>query len=889
MVFWGRRLAAFVPRWAFFLMAILVIGLVAPHPGACKDIGKKSGNLIRPLPYPFSHLITFASDVDMQTPLLAEAVHRVINEDMGLPMSDSAWVQGHQSTPSFFARMEQLNTALSGVENHPVFGFLLRQWHRGNVDVLHSWQDDNCYQLVNDFRKPLVWRDGLIHVELPAAPPEVASLTYTHLRLYFTSPPPPDLYLTLRDEAGRELVIDYAAVRDGRRVQFKAAAPYIVEVHGESSGFNLNRLRELDLHAASADKYPAPLIRLERDNFSRLSALMQLPWLEAWNIRPVLYTSHGGWTFAQNFSSNRNFIMDVKTGGKNPILAHPNVLGHLRCLANHSSSHAYLEDILHMLGVDFIWTYGESNIAVKPKRRGKPLLETIGLFYNFLRTSIDYRVDSLDEFRKDLVARLPELTNVDLSEFFCGPSSTSQHGVMVGLLTAIGLQQADAGKTMEQVWYTHFSSGDSQWQRSPEQPLTPSAVKWLRKLANYHYNFDGAVTMNRRVWTPAAGTVARYRLLKKEVQRHVAVDPGSSQVVITPWQDAVTGRTVPDPLAGTRDLHGLTIYVPDAHKTALFIGERQERVFTRNPADVSGRPSITIVDNNCPTVLLDEIPWTSWAPPEVVNATFVDCSDREGAAYGAAFASLEARIEGEASVEVQPPDLRLHNTSHLHFAYRKTNSQQPVRGVFFLELTMSNGETIVVAEGAAQGTPRQSGAGWWIPWVRSSPEWTYQTLATTGMTWGPVVAAEGSAWRRPPLPLGKVVRLKFGLSNAAPGDRVDLDGLWALRPNPNGEAPDGSKVIGGRVVSGGDQPAAGVVVEAVDTGGGRITTVTDASGYYFFPRVPRGKKLALQAVLPESVVGPVSGPLIQVTRNDVEVDIDLSRHQKGKEPHERSN
>src|SRR4051812_10624643 len=43
---------------------------------------------IRLLPYPYAHVVSFASDVDAQRPWHGAAIHRIFNEDLGLTISD---------------------------------------------------------------------------------------------------------------------------------------------------------------------------------------------------------------------------------------------------------------------------------------------------------------------------------------------------------------------------------------------------------------------------------------------------------------------------------------------------------------------------------------------------------------------------------------------------------------------------------------------------------------------------------------------------------------------------------------------------------------------------------------------------------------------------------
>jgi hypothetical protein len=53
---------------------------------------------IRELPYPFEHIITFAGDADAMQPWYLASLHHILNEELGLPISDSIWPDGSNNT-----------------------------------------------------------------------------------------------------------------------------------------------------------------------------------------------------------------------------------------------------------------------------------------------------------------------------------------------------------------------------------------------------------------------------------------------------------------------------------------------------------------------------------------------------------------------------------------------------------------------------------------------------------------------------------------------------------------------------------------------------------------------------------------------------------------------
>ena len=127
--------------------------------------------------------------------------------------------------------------------------------------------------------------------------------------------------------------------------------------------------------------------------------------------------------------------------------------------------------------------------------------------------------------------------------------------------------------------------------------------------------------------------------------------------------------------------------------------------------------------------------------------------------------------------------------------------------------------------------------------------------------------------RRPALPIGSVREIRIQLDGAAPGDTLEIAKLFALRPNGNGESPDGTKLVSGRVTKDGMLPLQRILVHARKVGGGKTTTVTDSDGYYFFYGQPRGAVLSIVAENEGAFCSPSQGQKIQILKNEVELDI----------------
>jgi hypothetical protein len=566
------------------------------------------------------------------------------------------------------------------------------------------------------------------------------------------------------------------------------------------------------------------------------------------------------------------------------LLADPAVVVVQEGLADRKQSHAYHSDLLKRLSVSGVWSYfpekpgdiyAKADVT-KWADRMPPLTTTYEGFYNFPRTasqSYAAGLSSEEEFTSDMKAVFPGMPEQDIRSLYCGKMCNVSQGNALASLLAESIYLVDTGKKIKHLWYTHFGSedGDTTLKSSPENPVTGTVQKWMRKLANYVYNFDGSVGPDRRVWSPPANTWIRYQIMQAGIADHVNVDADSSSIKITPWQDPVTHRTVPEPKAGTRDLHGLTIYVDYPERASVSIGDKAFETFTRNPPDETGRASITIVDNNTPTSIVGQVALQDRGSVEINSGELSDATSINN------FISIKASPSGQAEVIFKPWSLDLWNTSHLNFAIRKrlaeASKESTSKGEVTIEMLMEDGGRVSIQESQGPLEPVSGSSVWPVSPVGVFGEWHHQTLDVTRLVW-PKVSASNENWRRPPLPLGRVMQVRIVVTGAAAGEIVDIRDLRALRPSGNGEAPDGTKLVAGRVTRDGMIPLPLVPVHATSSSGDVTNTTTDQDGYYFFYHRPRGEQLAIEAQFEKSACYPLQGRKIEVNKNEAEVDIE---------------
>lgn len=840
------------------------------------SVGSAQGNVdIRGLPYPFSHMETFSSDVDMQAPWRGAAIHRVMNQELGLNLSDSLWPLGSGLSSSLFSGPSTLNRTPSGVDGLPTFALLLRQWHRGDFDQFHGWSEDGVPQLANEFNPPIGLNGERSRVELPKLKPPADTFRSSLLRLHFDRPPPEDMSITVRDFSGITQIYDSIAVNVGREVQkLSDGSDYIVELQSPAGTsmaagtVQLEALASVEIIAPSCKQgCQTRLTRLERDGFSRLVALRQAKFLEQTNIRPALYTSHGGYTLTPGFGTGKT--LDVLPA----VLKETNAFSEGAAVANLAASHAFLTDILFRLGVIGVTPYEESYLRkfdeVTPFISQSPRFYDL---YNVRRSHMPlHSIDSMGAFLDSMSSALPGVDPELMSETYCGPSCLWSQGDAIGreLLVAEYLQDRRPGTKF--MWYIHFGSGGSTFMPDVRQPIAPNAMFWFRRLANRHYDFDRSIDDARRVWVPSASTWLRYLVTMQGLKDHVILSE-AGEVKIESWWDSVIRRRVPDAQAGSRDLHGVTIYVPNGAEPKVSLDGRSITTFTRNPPDRTGRPSITLVDDNTPTVILDEVTLGMRGRVVISAGDFKDVAKAATpAASGERFASIVADDNGRANVLFEPADLELFNASHLHFAYRK--AARSSTAALRLDLILEDGGVVSAAE--PNNAPPPLSSYWTLPEAASSNDWREVTLATHQLTWPRSVVS--SRWARPPLPLGKVTGVRFSVTNAKPNEVIDLDDIAVLRPSGAGTAPDGKLLVSGRVTGANQTPLQGVAVNYEDDHGASVSTTTDSDGIYFFPLVGKGSRLQLHTLFDGRRCHPKQGAMIELRKNEAELDFDLSR------------
>ena len=324
------------------LHVIVALGCCALGSAPALAGAGKPDDPVRVLPYPFSHVVSFAADTDALRPWHGAAIHRFFNEELGLTISDSLWPQGREGASSFFVGPGQLNRSPSGIGSEPTFALLLREWHRGNIDHFHSWHEDGPLALRTVIQPPLLLSAARSSLSMAASSTGLPPQPSRNVRFYFSAAPPADLSIMLHDSQGGSSIFGPGDIARGRDIQFEVGSiGWIVEVivplrsNGAARPVDPILIDRIEFIAPScAAGCSAALTRVERDHFSRHTVLSEIPWLEAWNVRPAILTSHGGNTLIQDFGVPGQVW-------KFAALDNPAVVDTHEPLADQKRSHAY--------------------------------------------------------------------------------------------------------------------------------------------------------------------------------------------------------------------------------------------------------------------------------------------------------------------------------------------------------------------------------------------------------------------------------------------------------------------------------------------------------------------------------------------------------------------
>ena len=822
-------------------------------------------SVMRNLPHPYSHVITVASDVDMQPPWYGHALHQRMNRDLGLSLSDSFWVSattGAAYSSSLFSSVDELNMEPSMIEKHPIFWLLLREFHRGNIDHLHSWQSDGLPRFSHTLPEPIdimpagaraqIPRVGYFDQQWLSRNPQPASF-----RLIFDGLPPVNLTLHLEDASGQVQAVHPEAIYRGSQLQPAPQKEHIVEVlMAAYPGAGLMEYKgqpaAVVVRGASG---VARLVRIEWDNFSRTLVKRQAAILERFNIRPVMSSSHGGFTRSQNLGSKD--IYKLTPFGDVDMIE--NVSWDIVAEGDNPESSAFHTDILRRLGVISIADIPPVNYPYNVSSLQPPSAFPTGPFWSVDKTwglALTPPV-TLENLRSELAAKDQIASAAGVTKLLCTNDALclrSEQGRALGYNIATSLAHVEAGNNnVVHNWYQHFGTALAAPGPTPSKvsPFAASVEAELWRLSNHAYNWNGQIPVSQRVWVPPAATWQNFRIAQRNLSGSIKVNEATSAVHINRAKDPILKRMWPNELLPTQELHGITVYVPDSSLAEAKLDNQPISSFTRNPADSSGRASITFVNDAFPITLI--------GPPGIAGAkafTFGQIKLARGTGLRLISGSKQPLLS------VNTHGIELSNISHIRLVSRITG-----KGRLWIRLHMESGKKIVLAEDGSN--PHDYDA-------RLQLGKTLSDEQTTRII--PLADIQASTYinenSNPPLPLGVLDRIDIGLSDAAKKDRIEIFDLSGLQPLAHAPASDGRVIVSGRATSKSGLPLDGHRVNLMLGNGRQLSTNTDSGGYYFFSSLERMQVIQLSVEMADGDrCAPLRGYEIWLARDEVELDV----------------
>jgi hypothetical protein len=812
--------------------------------------------LVRPIPYPY--FVGLSIPNDCCGSLLADLYYSsaLLSRKYGLDFPSSFWVYDSQpgSPLAAFLTDDDRGPACGAVEVEgdkiDVFSLLLTYYYRGWLDHLHQWSAETgvAHSLVTP-QKVEVASGQSASTSLEMSTQGAHSFDGLEIGLD-VEPDVKEIVLELTDATDRSHFLVYGVGLEDRpgwdlsalpRTQLRQTYLHLCQERNRQAESCLGRARYLHLKSAKVLVRGAPgasvTVRTIRPfDLSRGRVWEQMELMRSWNILPTCSTNHGGnssWGRIDRFNFSYPY-KDPLTGYQFTIERPP--------VGACPTSPSYCADLLTDFGVIFQNVTGFEN----PTGAGVPLTADIHTLPNLLR--VWQRPDGKKMYLTKRWAFMPT------AEF---PDVTPHHEHCENLGGCIVRYLANCSDFGHHwILYTHHNifnptafqpPGNDYVRMTAVRQMHPYAEQALAVLACLKYNLDGAREYHQRVWCCPLGVAHRFAQARRGLADHTRLY--GNDVHIDPWQDEVTEKPFPDPRFAGQDLHGQTFYVPDATAARVFCGGVEITALKRNPPDFTGRPSVTVVDTETPTVVFDEVKLADRAGTvEPHNARLAYTG--EEVPRGRLALEVRSVAQGEAAVVWKPNGFDNFETDFVHLFYRKTNPRSEME----FSWTDAGGREYVVTEGELRG--RQ---GWEIG--RHTGAGDREIMLEYADMQGP---ARGEKI----IPRGAVAQFRFGLRGADRGDVVVFDRVEFLSARGVRPTAGNGLVVGGRLSNHQD----GVRIQA--RGAGEVREVlTGRGGWYAFQNVPRESVLEISCVVDQRPCRPARGRRIQVSRNDLECHI----------------
>lgn len=261
------------------------------------------------------------------------------------------------------------------------------------------------------------------------------------------------------------------------------------------------------------------------------------------------------------------------------------------CEGDDPQANAYHTDLTLAHGIRFAWVGATTRIVGQSTR---PKLTTaFDPRYPLVSTS-----NVMKEVRKQFLGRTDERFALHRSNDLLRPLKLADggrvhefirycnhpEGVPIGA-TSRGLAYVISKRNLANlisregymIAYAHLGKNED---RNPA--IAPESQAALRHLAMLNEQGD--------IYVSTTAKILKYKFAHQSMVATQVQQNGREQITIHGFEDSIEGRRMPS----IEELQGITFYVDDSRHTDIFLGSQQIDELQRNPADKTGRPSVTI-------------------------------------------------------------------------------------------------------------------------------------------------------------------------------------------------------------------------------------------------------------------------------------------------------
>lgn len=796
------------------------------------NTNQKKANF-RLLPYPFLGYLTIASDCDSPRLEAFLGVGKKIREYFSLPISDSFfpnWLyrQGLNSEQNF--DIEKFETKL--------FDWL-RLFHAGGIDSIHGWFMRVRIMIADSLllcsplfslkknRYKEIFRHHNISSDHTRFPNKRSRL------VTFTTPPgwhakdPPrylifKLYMPLEKS---KLDIKFIAKNSviGSKEVFvntsclsrQSPSEILIDMtelfNVKEVDFNQFKIRFTHMGYGMAYIGNPALY-----SNTRAEILAQEKLLERYNLYADVYTSHGG-----GYDIGRRTV--IKTSSADP-----------RVIAELPTSPTFGMDLFKNSGLKFYNTANNTSCA----------------YLNAINTLVNSYVLNSNEVVMDFNRFLCDMppvelaTNKEIAWEVNGEASNPSLADFIGRQIACalgGINQLGDGAIIYTHTFSRHPSLKNRFNFEPDNIFNDETNLALKELQDRYYNLSGDRSDKERLFVAPTSSILKLSRLLQHCANHIFYDEDSNEILIEKFKDPLSETTVPNRNYQGSDLAGLTVYVNNSGTAKAKSQDGIIQGLIRNPADETGRESVTFADISSPTIIIGLVPLPKRDPYQfMLNG--LSCQN---------YANQFCIEDNNATLTIIPENV---SWSHHHSLLFNASADHDITS-FRLDLWSEEGHQFSIAD---KDYPDCTNA-WIIPPNQLQRNQTivipfhFLTTVKKGNSLVP--------------PRGKLVQVMLHIQ-AKQGANLTINQLSFLR-NTIGMLQS-ELLLGGKVDK--DIQAKKIVLETHEFG--KISTQVKENNSYIFPfKVKRGAVVRIYAICKDdSQVYPKDGPLHEIWANRLDID-----------------